>query len=86
MPVASPFRNPSNTGVVNLITEDLTSQCNGERQSFTVSSPYTSGKLQVYWNGLLQTSTEITETTQTQFTTDFTAQSDDNLVVIYVKK
>lgn len=82
MPVASPFE-PVGGGSVALEHQDLSSQCDGSTQSFTVSSAYQTGSLQVYWNGLLQLSTDIVETSVTTFTTSFTPASDDNLVVIY---
>ncbi len=86
MPVASPFESGGSGGTVNLKIDDLTSSCDGSTQSFTVSSPYKTGLLQIYWNGLLQTSTEITEVSQTTFSTDFTPTSDDVLVAVYIQK
>lgn len=85
MPVASPFE-PVGGGTVNLEYEDISSQADGSTQSFTVSSAYKSGTLQVYWNGILQLFSDIGETTVTNFTTQFTPSADDNLVVIYVEQ
>jgi hypothetical protein len=85
MPVASPFE-PSGGGTVNLEHEDVSSQVDGSTQTFTVSSAYQVGTLQVYWNGLLQLSSDIAESSQTTFTTSFTPSSDDNLVVIYIER
>ncbi len=86
MPVASPFQPEGSGAFVNLKQENLTSQCNGSSQSFTISVPYKASSLQVYWNGLQQTPTEITEDTQTTFSTDFTPTSDDTLIVIFIEK
>ncbi len=86
MPVANPFEPEGGGGSVNLKQENLTSQCNGSAQSFTISVPYKAATLQVYWNGLQQTPTEITEDTQTTFSTDFTPTNDDNLIVIFIEK
>jgi hypothetical protein len=82
MPVASPF-STSGGGSITLEHDDISSQCNGSAQSFTVSSNYQSGSLQVYWNGLLQLSLDIVETSLNTFSTSFTPSSDDHLVVIY---
>jgi hypothetical protein len=83
MPVASPFE-PAGGGVVNLEYEDISSQTDGSTQSFTVSSNYVSGTLQVYWNGLLQLFSDIVETSSNTFSTSFTPSANDHLVVIYV--
>jgi len=83
MPVASPFE-PAGGGAVNLEYEDISSQTDGSTQSFTVSSNYVSGTLQVYWNGLLQLFSDIAETSTNTFSTSFTPSANDNLVVIYV--
>jgi hypothetical protein len=83
MPVASPFE-PSGGGTVNLEYEDISTQTDGSTQSFTVSQAYQTGTLQVYWNGLLQLFSDIVETSSRTFTTSFTPEDNDNLVVIYI--
>jgi len=85
MPVASPFE-PVGSGTVNLKREDISSQVDGSTQSFTVSLPYKSGTLQVYWNGLLQLFTDIGETSVTNFTTSFTPKVGDNLAVVFIEQ
>ena len=85
MPVASPFETAGG-GEVNLEYEDISAQTDGSTQSFTVSSDYKSGSLQVYWNGLLKLFTDIGELSVTNFTTTFIPASDDSLVVIYILK
>lgn len=85
MPVADPFAPSSGSSTVNQKIQDLTGDCNGSRQQFTVSSAYKTSLLQIYWNGILQTSTEITEDSQTQFSTSFTPAAGDNLVAIYIE-
>ena len=86
MPVANPFQPEGGGGSVNLKQENLTSQCDGTTQSFTINVAYKAATLQVYWNGLQQTSTEITEDTQTTFSTNFTPTNDDTLVVVFIEK
>jgi hypothetical protein len=83
MPVASPFESGGG-GTVNLEYEDISTQTDGSTQSFTVSQAYQTGTLQVYWNGLLQLFTDIVETSSRTFTTSFTPEDNDNLVVIYI--
>jgi hypothetical protein len=83
MPVASPFKTGGG-GTVNLEYEDISTQTDGSTQSFTVSKAYQTGTLQVYWNGLLQLFTDIVETSSRTFTTSFTPEDNDNLVVIYI--
>lgn len=64
---------------------DLTSQINGSRTTFTMPENYQFGTLRVYYNGIRQrTDDTITETSQSTFTTSFTALSGDVLIVDYV--
>jgi len=86
MPVANPFLPAGGGGTVNLEHEDISSQCNGSQQSFTVSKPYQTGTLQVYWNGLLQLSSDITEVSTYVFSTTFIPTANDNLVVIFIER
>lgn len=81
MPVASPFKT-----TIRLKKQDLSSECDGSTTTFTVSSAYKAGTIEVYWNGLQQTSVEVAESSDTTFTTSFTPQNNDNLVAVYVEK
>ena len=66
--------------------QDLSSQCDGSNQTFTLSEAYAAGSLLVWWNGQQQrtgSSLEIEETSTTTFTTDFTAPTDSVMVAGY---
>ena len=87
MPVGNVFNSVGGSGGVglnNLIQYDCSSQLDGVTTTFNVFITYATGSLQVYWNGLLQLQSDIVETSGTSFTTSFTPQSDDHLVVIYL--
>ena len=68
--------------------ENLTSQINGSRTDFTVSSAYHAGSLKVYLNGLRQiaagTGQNITEISTTVFRISEAPLSGDLLVVDYL--
>lgn len=64
--------------------ENLTSQINGSRTTFTVSEEYKTGSLRVYYNGVRQIEDEtFSETTSTTFTVTFTTISGDYLSIDY---
>jgi hypothetical protein len=64
--------------------ENLTSQINGSRTTFTVSEEYKTGSLRVYYNGVRQIESEtFSETTSTTFTVTFTTISGDYLSIDY---
>lgn len=64
--------------------ENLTSQINGSRTTFTVSEEYKTGSLRVYYNGVRQIENEtFSETTSTTFTVTFTTISGDYLSIDY---
>lgn len=67
---------------------DLSSQCNGERTSFTVPENYKAGSLRVYYNGVRQVEGEtFSEHNATTFiTTDFTPDTGDYLTVDYIQQ
>ena len=70
----------------NMTEEDLTTYINGERTVFTVANTYEGGTLRVYWNGQRQVRGEtFTETTGTTFTTTFTPNTGDFLIVDYTQ-
>lgn len=65
-----------------LAEQDLSSQCNGSRQGFTLSqAPTSSTSVMVYWNGLLQQYGVAYTVSGTSLTTTFTAQIGDTLIV-----
>ena len=69
---------------VKLETENLTSQINGSRQTFTISRPFFSTRLYVYYNGVRQqVGYNITIASDTTFTCDFTPETGDTLFVDY---
>ena len=75
----------SSGGGSSLREADLTAQINGSTTVFTMPENYQNGTLRVYWNGIRQrTGDTITEASQSTFTTSFTAQSGDVLIVDYV--
>tara|TARA_Y100000401_G_scaffold33531_2_gene24932 strand:- start:18800 stop:19060 length:261 start_codon:yes stop_codon:yes gene_type:complete len=74
-----------NTGGSALSKENLTNQINGFRTQFTISEEIQAGSLRVYWNGVRQVeSTSFNENTVTTFTTTFTPQSGETIVVEYI--
>ena len=76
------YPNIFNKNLLNLQTEDLSSQCNGVNTSFTVSVEYDESKIYVYFNGMrLQIGNGITVTSNTTFTTAITPSSSDSLYV-----
>ena len=69
------------------ITEDLTSQINGQNTSFTTSNKYVSGKLRVYYNGIREiVGDSVSEApNRLSFTLDFTPLAGDKVLVDYEK-
>lgn len=69
---------------ISLNTENLTSQIDGVTNSFTISQPFFSGRLYVYYNGVRQqVGSGITVTGDTTFTCEFTPEIGDTLFVDY---
>ena len=72
------------TGSEEVKKENLTSQINGTRTTFTVQEEYKTGSLRVYYNGVRQIEDEtFTETTSTTFTLTFTTITGDYLSIDY---
>lgn len=82
MPISNVF---SGSGE-KLQFEDLSDQCNGSRQVFTVSKDFESGSLRVYWNGVRQSGNEITVQTAATFQTSFHPASTASIIVEFYKK
>jgi len=72
-------------GVDEMKQADLSSQCNGENQSFNVPENYKAGSLRVYYNGVRQVEGEtFTEYNNTTFqVTGFTPVTGDYLTIDY---
>ena len=79
--------SPSDTtGSCNQITEDLTSQVNGERTVFTTTTPFATDCLHVYWNGQrLRSGSEYTVSSSSTFTTTFVPDAGTAIFVDLVK-
>jgi len=72
------------TGSEEMKKENLTSQINGSRTTFTVQEEYKTGTLRVYYNGVRQIEDEtFTETTSTTFTLTFQTITGDYLSIDY---
>jgi hypothetical protein len=69
----------------DLVFENLTSQINGSRTTFTLNQAADVARIFVYYNGLLS-NIDISKTTETTFTLGFTPLADDTLQVIYSVK
>lgn len=69
---------------IRLETDNLTSQIDGVTNSFTISRPFFSGRLYVYYNGVRQqVGSGITITSTTTFTCEFTPAISDTLFADY---
>ena len=72
------------TGGDEMKYADLNSQVNGSNTVFTVPENYTSGKLFVWFNGVMQTRGDTyTETTSSTFTLTFTPVTGENIIILY---
>ena len=79
------FGNMFSQTVEKITIEDLTSQINGSRQLFTISIPFDATSLRIYWNGIRQSSTEITVQSAITFSTSFQAAIGNSLIAEYYK-
>lgn len=72
------------TGSEEMKKQNVTSQINGSRTTFTVQEEYKTGTLRVYYNGVRQIEDEtFTETTSTTFTLTFQTITGDYLSIDY---
>jgi hypothetical protein len=72
------------TGAEEVKKENLTSQIDGSKTTFTVSEDYKTGSLRVYYNGVRQIEGEtFSETTSSTFTLTFQTISGDYLAIDY---
>ena len=81
----SPYIITKDTIGSDLKYEDLSSQCNGSRTTFTITTPADQEKIFVYYNGLLN-NPSISSTTETSITFDFAPETNDSIQVIYSEK
>jgi len=72
------------TGSEEMKKQNVTSQINGSRTTFTVQEEYKTGSLRVYYNGVRQIEDEtFSETTSTTFTVTFQTITGDYLSIDY---
>jgi len=69
----------------DLVYEDLTSQIDGSRTTFTLDAEADSNRIFVYYNGLL-VNADVDSFSDQSFTLAFTPESPDNIQVIYSVK
>tara|TARA_R100000664_G_scaffold12037_1_gene19386 strand:- start:12221 stop:12508 length:288 start_codon:yes stop_codon:yes gene_type:complete len=92
MAIARVFNNeggtiPDSTTGGSEITEDLTSQVNGQNTTFTTQNNYVTAKIRVYYNGVRQIiGDEVHENAQRNAVVfDFAPLSGDKVLVDYEK-
>ena len=72
------------SGSEEMKKQNVTSQINGTRTTFTVQEEYKTGSLRVYYNGVRQIEDEtFSETTSTTFTLTFQTITGDFLSIDY---
>jgi hypothetical protein len=90
MSIASAFNSDGGTGssggsAAEQGSQDFSSQLNGSKTTFTISESFQAGSLKIYYNGLRQSSAEITET-GSGFTISFAAPANgESLIADYLK-
>jgi len=72
------------SGDSNMTKENLSSQCNGTRTTFTTNANFDSDSLRVYYNGIRQTGA-FSIVSDNQFELSFTPQSGELLEVDYIE-
>jgi len=70
-------------GETEMTQENISSQCNGSRTTFTVNANFVSSSLRVYYNGVRQTG-EFTVISDNQFSLSFTPDTGDRLEIDYI--
>lgn len=81
----SPYIITNDTIGSDLKYENLSSQIDGATSTFNLSEAADVERVFVYYNGLL-INPDVTSTTETSFTLDFTPSSPDSIQVIYSVK
>ena len=83
MAIGDVFAGVGGTLLKEIKSVDLTSQCDGVDDTFTMPEVYLSGSLWVSWNGLRMRAADITESSPTTFTLSVTPRATDELIVDY---
>ena len=65
---------------------NLSSQVDGEKTSFTLPEQYDTGSLRVYYNGIRESPSSVTETSTSTFELDFAPENGLSLIVDYYPK
>lgn len=90
MAIANAFNSNGGTaggdGASSETSENISSQIDGSKTTFTTSVAFENATLKVYWNGVRQfTGVSITPNgSSRQFTTTFTPAAGQNLFIDYV--
>ena len=83
MSIASVFNSSGGSGISSLKMVDCTSQIDNYTQNFTIE-PFATGTLIVFYNGIAQRlGDEITETSNSTFSTSFIPQTNSILFVFF---
>jgi hypothetical protein len=83
MAISDVFAGDGGTLLKEIKTVDLTAQCDGIDDTFTMPEVYLSGSLWVSWNGLRMRAADITEASTTTFTLSVIPRATDELIVDY---
>jgi hypothetical protein len=83
MSISDVFAGDGGTLLKEIKSVDLTAQCDGLTNSFTMPEVYLSGSLWVSWNGLRMRAADVTEASTTTFTLSVTPRATDELIVDY---
>jgi hypothetical protein len=76
--------NNISSGGTSMKYADLNSQVDGSNVVFSVPETYESGKLFVWFNGVMQTRGDgYTETTNNSFTLTFTPVTGEDVIILY---
>ena len=89
MPIANVFNTEGGTGSPSssdnrVYGEDLSSQLNGSATVLTISQSYQADSIALFYNGLRQSNSEFSETSDTTITISFDApQSGESIIIDY---
>ena len=83
MGIGDVFGPGGGSGEVDSKTEDISSQVNGSQNTFILIESYDSKSLKIYYNGLRQSQSSITEIAPRSFRLDFTPENGTSLIVDY---
>ena len=89
MPIANVFNTEGGTGSPSssdnrVYGEDLSSQLNGSATVLTISQSYQADSIALFYNGLRQSNSDFSETSDTTITISFDApQSGESIIIDY---